>query len=295
MKRIQSHVLAIALVAAGCGAAGRGTPDGGGHGLGDGHIDPGPQQGCDTGASGCYTVYAHSDHHLYLIDLMAKSLVDVGPFNAPQVAGANGKMAEDVITDLGVAPDGTIYVVSKTSLYTASASNGQVTKVAGISACGTDVVALSFTPDGSLYTADYMGAFCKITVNGSNAQVQSVGTISNGLAISGDLVAVGDGTMYGTAYSLSDSSTTTNNILVKVNPANAQVQTIGKTGFPKLFGVAFALGQVFGFTHDGSGDVITINPQTGQGTLFNSFTDPSTGKGISFAGAGVNANVSPIM
>jgi hypothetical protein len=162
MKRIQM-VLAIALVAAGCGAAGRGMPDGGGHGLGDGHIDPGPQQGCDTGASGCYTVYAHSDHHLYLIDLMAKSLVDVGPFNAPQVTGPNGKTAEDVITDLGVATDGTIYVVSKTSLYTASATNGQVTKVAGISACGIDVIALSFMPDGSLYTADYMGAFCKIT------------------------------------------------------------------------------------------------------------------------------------
>src|SRR5581483_11077896 len=211
----EASLLAL-VIAAGCGAAGRGTPDGGGHPLGDGHVDPGPQQGCDTGAAGCYTVYAHADHHLYLIDLMAKSLVDVGPFNAPQVPGTNGKLAEDVITDLAVSPDGTIYVVSKTSLYTASAMNGQVTRVAGISTCGADVVALSFTPDGGLYTADYMGAFCKITVSGNSAQVQSVGTISGGMAISGDLVAVGDGTMYGTAYSLSDSSTTTNNSLVKV-------------------------------------------------------------------------------
>ena len=53
-------------------------------------------------------------------------------------------------------------------------------------------------------------------------------------------------------------------------------------------------GQVFGFTHDGSGDVVTIDPKTGKGTLFNSFKDPSTNMGISFAGAGVNPMVSPI-
>src|SRR5262249_24819477 len=150
-------------------------------------IDPGPQAGCDTGNTGCYTVYAHSDHHLYLIDLMAKTLVDVGPFNAPQVGNPP---AEDVITDLAVAPDGTIYVVSKTSLYTADATTGQVTRVIGIEICGTDVGALSFTPDGRLFTADYMGALCRIDVTASPPVVQ-VGTLTGGLAISGDLVAVG--------------------------------------------------------------------------------------------------------
>ena len=44
---------------------------------------------------------------------------------------------------------------------------------------------------------------------------------------------------------------------------------------------------------DGSGDVVTIDPKTGQGTIFNSFKDPTTNMGISFAGAGVNADVSP--
>jgi hypothetical protein len=36
---------------------------------------------------------------------------------------------------------------------------------------------------------------------------------------------------------------------------------------------------------------VTIDPMTGAGTLFGTFTDPMTGKGISFAGAGVNAMV----
>lgn len=39
-------------------------------------------------------------------------------------------------------------------------------------------------------------------------------------------------------------------------------------------------GQVFGFTHDGTGRVITIDPTTGVGRLFGTFTDPMTSKGI---------------
>ena len=58
-----------------------------------------------------------------------------------------------------------------------------------------------------------------------------------------------------------------------------------------MFGVAFQEGKVFGFTHDGTGHVVTIDTTTGVGTLFGTFMDPSTNKGIAFAGAGVNALV----
>jgi hypothetical protein len=57
------------------------------------------------------------------------------------------------------------------------------------------------------------------------------------------------------------------------------------------------MGQVFGFTHDGSGEVVTIDPKTGKGTKYAVFTDSSSGKPmpISFAGAGVNAMVAPMI
>ena len=80
-------------------------------------------------------------------------------------------------------------------------------------------------------------------------------------------------------------------MLVKLDIATGAVTKIGSTGFPKLFGVAFAGGQVFGFTHDGTGDVVTIDPASGVGTLFGTFMDPQTNKGISFAGAGVSSLV----
>ena len=115
------------------------------------------------------------------------------------------------------------------------------------------------------------------------------------MALSGDLVGVSDGTVFATAYVLADAPNTKsnlNNVLIKLDPATGAMQSMmGMTNFPKLFGVSYALGKVFAFTHDGSGDVITVDPTTGVGTLFNSFMDPSTGKGISFAGAGVNPMV----
>src|SRR5690348_16709996 len=162
---MRSTCILTALLLAGCGGSSRlGGPGGGGHGDLGGHLggggdggttmngggDGGGQAGCASEPKGCYTVYAHSDHVLYLIDLQAKSLVEVGPFNAPQVPYGT-KMEEDVITDLAVSPSNVIYVVSNTNLYTASAQDGHVTLVGPITACGDKGVALTFTPDGKLY------------------------------------------------------------------------------------------------------------------------------------------------
>jgi hypothetical protein len=250
----------------------------------DGSLPP----GC-PGVPGCYTVYAHSDHELYHVDLSSKKLVPIGAFRAPKVGGV-----EDVITDLAVAPDDTIFVISRTNLYQADPGDGHVTLVGPITNCGNFGVALTFTPDGNLYSADYSGAFCRIDWTVTPPKVSLVGMLGGGLAVAGDLVAVADGTMFATAYKPADTSTNSNNYLVTIDPATGAVtQTLGQTGFPTLFGVAFELGQVFGFTHDGSGDVITIDPKTGKGTLYNRFKDPTTGKGIPFAGAGVNSMVAP--
>jgi hypothetical protein len=289
----------MTVLAGGCSSTDRpdhgdggmgGSGGGGGGGEAGGGGGGGGQSGCEGQPAGCYTIYAHGDHVLYRIDLMQKSLVTVGPFHAPMVGSS-----EDVITDLAVAPDDTIYVISKTNLYTASPVDGHVTLVGVVTACGMDNVAMTTTPDGKLFAADYKGAFCRIDPKTSPPTVSQLGMLGNGLALSGDLVGVSDGTVFGTAYKLSDPAgggSNLNNVLVKLDTSTGAVQTtVGATGFPKLFGVAFAVGRVFAFTHDGSGHVITLDPATGQGTLFGTFSDPSTGKAISFAGAGVNSLV----
>jgi hypothetical protein len=291
-------VLAVALV--GCGVPGRGG-GGGPPGFGGDDLamlggNPGAdlamsgngngQEGCGE-VMGCYTVYAHSDHVLYRLDLPNKLIITIGPFNAPKVAGK-----EDSITDLAVATDGTIYVISKTNLYTADRKSGQVTLVSPVQACGGYAVALTFTADGKLYAGDHLGAFCRIDLGARPPAVIPLGMVGGNQGLAGDLVAVADGTMFGTVYTIGDTNSEKNNTLVTINPATgAIVKTIGATGFPRLFGIAFSEGQVFGFTGDGSGDVVTIDPKSGKGTLYGSFQDPATGKAISFGGAGVNAMV----
>jgi len=258
---------------------------------------------CVAYPSSCYTIYAHGDHELFKVDLMAKTLQMIGPFNAPQVM-VGTKMVEDTITDLAVATDDTIYVVSKTNLYTADPNDGHVTLVGGIGTCGGSAVAMTFTDDGKLYVGDHKGAFC--TVDPKNPSSVTKLTLSNNFALSGDLVAIGDGTMYGSATILDSkgnptSATASNNILIKIDPATATATQVGSIGYKNLFGLSYAGGQVFGFTHDCSGNVVTINPKTGAGTPFNVFPDPmpnctesgNTGTGLNFAGAGVNAKVQP--
>ena len=274
--------LALALAACGPSMHGGGVVDGGGGGGGDGG------GAGDGGAVAPYLVYAHSDTVLYSIDLAQKALVTVGPFNAPPAGGGS---SPDVITDLAVAPSGTIYVISETALYTADPTNGHVTKVGSLSACGQKGVALTTSSDGRIWMGDYMGAICEIDVSGATPVVKPPVTMQGGYALSGDIVGVSNGMIYGSAYKLSDQSTQDNNILVTVDPTTGAVTALGPTGYPKLFGVAAQENRVFGFTHDGTGRVVTIDTMTGAGTVFATFTDPSTGKGISFAGAGVNSQI----
>ena len=287
MLTMATRGIVIVSVLAACGPSNRS-----GIGSVDSATLPGDSadNGCG-GASNCYSVYAHSDTVLYVVDVQAKTLNTVGPFNAPP---AGTGTSPDTMTDLAVAPDNTIYVTSETALYTASPTDGHVTKVGSLSACGSKAVALTTTPDGKLWTGDYMGTVCQIDTTMSPPAVLAPISMNNNMALSGDFVAVADGTVFGTAYKKGDASgmgTQANNLLVKLDITTGTVTQIGPTGYPNLFGVAFADGKVFGFTHDGTGRVVTIDPNTGAGAPFGTFTDPTTNKGISFGGAGVNSMV----
>ena len=220
--------------------------------------------GGDSGGGGgdptSYLVYAHSNNVLYTIDLATKSLVTVGNFNTA-----------DTITDLAVAPGGTIYVVSYSQLFTASPTDGHTTWVGPLSTCGQQGVALTTTSDGRLWVGDYMGAICEIDLSGPRPVVKPPVRMQGGYALSGDMVGISNGMVFGSAYKLADAATVTDNILVTVDVATGAVTEVGVTGFPRLYGVAFQENKVFGFTHDGSGRVVTIDTTTGAGTMFGTF------------------------
>jgi hypothetical protein len=253
---------------------------------------PGPDAMAGVDARTHFTVYAHADHVLYAVDLSTNTLTTIGPFNAPVVGSI-----EDVITDLAVMPDDTIYAISHTALYTASPTDGHVSMVGSVTTCGMENVALTATPDGKLWAGDFKGAICPIDLNFNPPIVGSPVAMQGGLALVGDMVGIDNGTVFGTAYRLSDAvnmGTQINNVLVTVNVQTGDVVQLGTgTNFAKLYGAAFANGKVFAFTHDQTGRVLTIDPSSGVGTLYGTFIDPTTQMGISFAGAAVNPLVPP--
>jgi hypothetical protein len=248
------------------------------------------QRGCDRASSGCRTVYAHTSRWLFYYDLATHSLVDIGPFNAPNVPTPGGGTAEDSIANLAVTPNDRIWVVSRVNLYTADATTGHVSIVGPLAGCGTGTVALTADVNGVLYAGDAAGAICRVDPMTTPPTVTQSGTLGGNLALAGDLVTVGSRATYGSGFQKgSGQSSLSNNALITLAPNSpGSAAFVGLTGFGRLFGLAYGAGKVLGFTGDGSGHVIGIDAATGAGTLLSTFTDPSTGQLAKFAGAGVS-------
>jgi hypothetical protein len=250
------------------------------------------RRGCSSGNTGCYTVYAHTDHTLFYFDLVGAKLVEIGPFDAPQVPTGGSGTAEDTPTDLAVTPDDRVWLISDVNLYAADAATGHVTLVGPTTKCGMGTVSLASDLSGNLYAGDSKGAICRVSQT-NPATMMPIGTLGGGLALAGDFASVSDGTTYATAYDLSKPLTANNNALVTFASATPNiVQSIGPTGFGRLFGVAYAGGKILAFSHDGTGNVIGIDRTTGQGTALAVAMDPTTNAPAVFAGAGVNPLVS---
>ncbi len=182
----------------------------------------------------------------------------------------------DQITDIAVTPNGNLYGISFTSLYSISKSTGKATFIASVPGSGNN--GLTFLADGSLLAADSSGDVKKISPQ--SGAVSAVGNFGNGLSSSGDMVAVADGTMYGVSTTSSGGGdASTNNILMRVDTATGTATVVGPIGFGDVWGLAYVKAQVIGFTT--SGQILKIDPQTGKGTLLAT-------RAVAFWGAGMS-------
>lgn len=208
-------------------------------------------------------MYVHTADTLYIVDDANFALIEIGGFNA-----------DSNMIDMAVTPDGEIYAVSFESVY-------QINQDTGAASYRADVtygnVGMTFLPDGTLLAADDAGGVRIIDpVTGG---VTEIGSFGNGFALSGDLVAVANGTMYGIADEGPNGDEATNNLLLRVNTSTGVATAIGPIGYAGVYGVAVANDHVYAFTDNG--EIIEINPSTGAGTLVASYPDKS------FWGAGV--------
>jgi hypothetical protein len=279
-------VTAGALVAAGAGAlAGCGgkvepdkpwtDPDGGGDDGGglDGSV--GPSDGAaDTDAITPVLqdkVYAHSASTLYEVDPNDLTVTVVGDFGWPA-----GSLGEEM-TDIALDEDGNMVGVSFSRVYAVNKDSAECTYLSDLQSGMYNglswVEGVAVDPNvKTLVGVNTGGDYLSIDPGtGSSSQVGSYG---GSYGSSGDLVYVRGAGIFATATHPSYGS----DVLVSVHAPSGQATLIGETGFDSIWGLAYWGGLLFGFT-DG-GEFLTIDPDTGQGTLVES-------TGNSFWGAGV--------
>jgi hypothetical protein len=210
-------------------------------------------------------MWVHTNQLLYVMDDATLSLTLIGAFNTPM---------DDWITDVAVTPDGTLYGISETKLYTIDQATGQATYIADVP--GVSNVGLTFLPDGTLLATDQSGGGRRIEP--ANGMVTEIGAFGGGYATAGDLVAVADGTMYAISDEGPVGDEFTSNVLLTVDTDTGIALPVGQIGYGGVFGCAYANGHVYAFTRDGY--VIEIDRFTGSGTLRKTYP-------VAFWGAGV--------
>ncbi len=199
-------------------------------------------------------VYAHTSSALYRVDPDTLAVMLVGNFSGG-----------DSITDIAIDKSGLMIGISFTSVYRIDPSNAQTTLLssglsgtfnglsfvpaAQVGQTGNDVLVATRNADGGVFQVNPM--------TGATTQIGNMGSYAS----SGDLVSVaGLGTMQTTDNGASPDR------LVKLAPNSFAATPIGSNiGFNDIWGIAYWKNKIFGFTE--AGEFITIDPNTGVGTL----------------------------
>ena len=226
-----------------------------------------------------WKLYAHDQKKLFVIDpttLKAgkPQLSVVGSFSFD----ISIPTKERSINDIAVTPDGKLYAVSKTTLYRVDPFTAKLTKVTVVKDKNDKSpppnVALTFEKSGMLLASDKDGALRRIHYQGSKlGTVEDIGVYGDGQNSSGDLVAIQDGTLYGVSDKGQGASTSDNKLL-KIDPATGKATPIGFIGHGYVWGLAYWAGIIYGFTSEQNpdgGKLLKIDPATGKGTLMNEY------------------------
>ncbi|HEY1554880.1 MAG TPA: hypothetical protein VGF94_08605 [Kofleriaceae bacterium] len=252
-------LLALALVAAACGSPSGRPIDGAGGGGGGGGGDSGG--GGDGSGSGQTSIYAHTGTDLYRVDPDTYATTHVGSFDCLTLPG-------DAMTDLGIDKDGnlvgvsffTVATINPMTAHCTTLSSNLATQFNGLSfvpasalgQTGDDVLVGTDSTDGNVYQ-----------VNPMTGATTQIGAMGGSFMSSGDLVSVDN---FGTVQTVPGA---THDVLVRLAPMTFAATAIGtNTGFDMIWGLGFWKNKVFGFTN--GGQIITIDPTTGAGTVVSS-------------------------
>jgi len=163
------------------------------------------------------------------------------------------------MTDIAFFPDGRLFGVSYTDLYTVDKTTGAATLVGSLGR--NDVVALISDSSGHLYAGALDGSFLLIDPDKVPPKVTVVGNNGGALNSSGDLAFdPTTGKLYGT------SKSSGNDKLIKVNVQTGVATLIGDLQYPQAYGLAYGFDSLLYGVVLGENDGLS-NPNLGPGLV----------------------------
>ena len=200
-------------------------------------------------------IYAQTRDTLFTVDPQTGAVSEVAKFTSA------GK-AIDGMVDIAIDAQGRLFGGDRGAksggpytLYRIDPTTAVSTPVCTVT---VEPTALTFTSSGLLVAA---GAGTLTTIDVDGGCDMEVVFEKAGWDTSGDVVGLPDGLLYWTIRG------TGSDVLVTVDPVTKQQHTKGDVGFERLYGLGYDQGQgrLYGFSADG--DVVEVNPSTGDGTL----------------------------
>lgn len=218
-------------------------------------------------------VYPHTASTLFTMDASTYAITQVGNFNGATYSGS--------MTDLAIDQYGVLYGVTFGELFTCDAQTATCYRLATLP---QSFNGLTMLPPGTLHPfLDTLvciansGDWYKVTLNGAgSATLTQFGAYGSGYTSSGDAFSIdGVGT-----FAAVDAPGKSFDVIVSVDPLTGKaIAEIGQlNGYSSVYGLAGALGQVFGF--DASGAVLKVDTMTGATSVLAQTGNPWWGAGV---------------
>lgn len=196
------------------------------------------------------TFYAHSSDTLYAIDPFAKSaeIITTIPRFSDIDTHPNGDL-------YGISEDDGFYLfdADRFRWYLIGTYNNVSERTSGLAINNFGDVFMTAGP--SVYEVDFI-----------TGEATLIGPLGGTLFSSGDCVVNKYNDIFMTSKDFENPDE-----LILIDSLTGEGEILGSTGFRNIFGLTWAWGTLYGLTS--RGEMITINPETGEGALYHTFED----------------------
>ncbi len=166
------------------------------------------------------------------------------------------------LTDMDTHPDGTLYGVSRDTLYRYDARNDRWIDIGGLDGFSGQPTGMAIDLSGRIVLTAGSEVW---TVDASDGTTTRVGAMGGSFRSSGDCVVNKDNTIFMSSRGEGDAD----DDLVIIDGETGAATLIGPIGFDEVFGLTAAWGTLYGLTT--AGQLIRIDERTGQGTEIMTF------------------------